>query len=126
MELLHLNSTISSADKYNGKTVQDIIETAKKGTIFQLIKRGYMFDDEVLKLCNITKTIRDRRTYNVISEHAAKDTKKYKKDTATLKEILKEINTIERETYGDEKENAEKEANEKEITEQEEIVENAE
>lgn len=93
--ILHYNSVIESADKYNGKQVSNLID---KGSIFQMIKKGYRFDDEVLKLSNITKTVRDRHTELVVVDHE-KDTKKYKKDTATLKEIIKEINTLEYDNY---------------------------
>ena len=93
MDVLHLDSVIETAGRYKGKTVQDVIDK-KKSAIFQLIKKGVMFDDEVLKICNITKTIRDVRVYNVIVEHE-KSTKKYEKDTASIKEIMKEINTLE-------------------------------
>lgn len=93
--ILHYNSVIESADKYNGKQVSDLID---KGSIFQMIKRGYRFDDEVLKLANITKTVHDHRVELVVVDHE-KDTKKYKKDTATLKEIIKEIDTLEYDGY---------------------------
>ena len=88
--ILHYNSVIESADKYNGKQVSDLID---KGLIFQMIKKGYRFDDEVLKLANITKTVHHHRVELVVLDHE-KDTKKYKKDTATLKEIIKEIDTL--------------------------------
>lgn len=93
--LLHYNSIIESEDKYNGKIVSDLID---KKSIFQMIKKGYRFDDEVLKRSNITKTIRDRRAYYIIAEHE-KDTKKYKKETATLSEIFDEIENNEYAKY---------------------------
>ena len=93
--LLHYDSVIESADKYNGKMVGDLID---KGSIFQMIKKGYQFDDEVLKLSHIKKTIHDHRVELIVVDHE-KDTKKYKKDTATLKEIIKEIDTLEYDGY---------------------------
>lgn len=95
MNVLHYDSVIESTDKYNGKQVGDLID---KGVIFQMIKKGYMFDDEVLKLSHITKTVRDHRVELIVVDHE-KDTKKYKKDTATLKEIIKEIDTLEYDDY---------------------------
>ena len=94
--LLNLESIIESSDKYNGKKVEELVQ--KKGTIFQMIKKGYRFDDEVLKMANITKTIRDHKTELVIVDHE-KDTKKYKKDTASLKEIIKEIDVLDYDGY---------------------------
>lgn len=93
--ILHYDSVIESTDKYNGKKVSDLIE---KKSIFQMIKKGYRFDEEVLKMSNITHTIRDHKIDLVIVDHE-KDTKKYKKDTATLKEIIKEIDTLEYDDY---------------------------
>lgn len=93
---LHLDSVIESADKYNGKEVSELAE--KKGVIFQMIKKGYRFDDEVLKMCHISHVIRDRKIEMVVVDHK-KDTKKYEKDTASYKDIVKEIDTLEYDEY---------------------------
>jgi len=100
MDELHLDSVIEASGKYKGMTVQEVIDK-KKSAVFQLIKKGLIFDDEVLKVCNITKTIRDRKAINVIVDHDKPAVKKLAKDTASLKDILKEINTLE--YYEDEK-----------------------
>lgn len=100
MDELHLDSVIEASGKYKGMTVQEVVDK-KKSAVFQLIKKGLIFDDEVLKMCNITKTIRDRKVINVIVDHDKPVMKKLAKDTASLKDILKEINTLE--YYEDEK-----------------------
>ena len=107
-ELLSLETTIESSDKYNGKKVSELVE--KKGVIFQMIKKGYRFDDKVLEAAKITKNIRNHEAISVIAEHE-KDTKKYKKDTASLKEIIKEIDVLEYDDY-EEKEEVENNDNE--------------
>lgn len=101
MDELHLDSVIETSGKYKGLTVQEVIDK-KKGAIFQLIKKGLSFDDEVLKVCNITKTVRDREVISIIADHDKAPVKKLKKDTTPIKEILKEIDTLE--YYENEKE----------------------
>lgn len=93
--ILHYDSVIESEDKYNGKLVSELIG---KGSIFQMLKKGYRFDDEVLEAAHITHKIRDEKTEIIISDHA-KQTKTYEKDTAPLKEILKQIETLENDDY---------------------------
>lgn len=100
-EILHSNSVVESTDKWNGKTVSELVE--KKGSIFNMVKKGYMFDDEVLSSANISHSTRDHHAYYVISDHE-KDTKKYKKETASLKEIIEEISTLEHDDYKEEPE----------------------
>ena len=112
---LHLDSVIESADKYNGKKVSELVE--KKGVIFHMIKKGYYFDDEVLAKSNITHNIREHKVYWVVVDHE-KDTKKYKKDTATLKEIIKEIDTLEYDGYEEKLEDNNEIAEESEYVEQ--------
>lgn len=97
--ILHLDSIIESTDKYNEKRVSDIIEN-KREWVFQMLKKGYRFDDEVLKKAHIKHETRDHKIELIISDHA-KDNKTYKKDTATFKEIIKEIDVLE---YDDETE----------------------
>lgn len=101
MDELHLDSVIETSGKYKGLTVQEVIDK-KKGAIFQLIKKGLSFDDEVLKVCNIAKTVRDREVISIIADHDKAPVKKLKKDTTPIKEILKEIDTLE--YYENEKE----------------------
>lgn len=93
---LHLYSVIESDDKYNGKTVAELTE--KKGVIFKMLKKGYQFVDEVLAKSRIKKTIRDEKIDLIISNHA-KDTKTYKKETASVKDIIKEIEVLDYDEY---------------------------
>ena len=94
MDVLTLDSTIETTGRYNGKTVREILEK-NRGDIMKLIKKGFRFDEEVLAAAHIKKTERERRSYNVIVDHD-KNNKTYEKDTASMKEILKQINTIDR------------------------------
>lgn len=66
-----------------------------KATIFKYIKKGYSFDDEVLQTAGIKKTISNKKTYNVIVEHIDAEKKTFPKETASLKEILMSLHTIE-------------------------------
>lgn len=93
---LHLYSVIESDDKYNGKTVAELTE--KSGVILKMLKKGYQFDDEVLAKSRIKKIIRDEKIDLIISDHA-KDTKTYKKETASVKDIIKEIDVLEYDGY---------------------------
>ena len=70
-----------------------------KGEIFRLIKKGLQFDDEVLKEAHITKMIRDVKVESVIVPHS-KEKKTYTKETESLKNILKSINTLENQSNG--------------------------
>ena len=68
-----------------------------KGKIFSLIKKGFLFDDEVLKESKIKKIIRDVKVTNVFVTHTT-ESKTYSKETESLKNILKSINTLENQT----------------------------
>lgn len=93
--VLSLNDTINI-----GKTkiilVSDIVKV--KGKIFDLIKNGFLFDDEVLKEAHITKIIRDVKFSNVFSSHQDESKKTYQKETESLKNILKSLNTLDNPT----------------------------
>ena len=88
--MLSMNDTIN-VGKNKHVLVSDIVH--KKGEIFNLIKDGFQFDDEVLKEAHIKKTIRDVKTKLVIVNHE-KEKKKYKKETENLKNIIKSFHTI--------------------------------
>ena len=90
-KLLTMNDTINIG-KNKKVTVSDLVPI--KGKIFNLIKNGVQFDDEVLKESHITKTIRDVKVENVFVSHSP-EKKKYTKETESLKNILKSINTLE-------------------------------
>ena len=69
----------------------------KKGEVFNLIKRGFEFDDDVLKEAHITKIIRNERVINTVGSHKG-ETKVYTKDTESLRNVLKTINTLDNQT----------------------------
>lgn len=88
---LNLNSIIDNG-VFKNKKVIDIVNNNKKD-IFKLVKEGLYFDDEVLALAGIKKTIKNVKTSIQIVEHS-KDTKVYEIDKTPLQKILKEISTI--------------------------------
>ena len=96
MEILHKNSVITEHGRYEGKSVDEVI-TRNRKAIFSMIKKGVMFDDEVLSIAHIKKIEHPHTVTCEIERHANKSTKKYEKDTAKIDEILKEINTLEHE-----------------------------
>lgn len=87
---LGINDVIN-VDKKTKIKVSEIVNDKKK--IFECIKNGISFDDEVLKIAGIKKTIRDVEIINVITEHNAVK-KELPKETESLKNILKSIHTI--------------------------------
>ena len=72
--------------------VSELVDT--KGQIFNLIKKGIEFDDDVLKSAHIIKSNRNDTVSNVIIEHECEKGKSYEKDKESLKTILKSLNTI--------------------------------
>jgi TPP-dependent indolepyruvate ferredoxin oxidoreductase alpha subunit len=66
----------------------------KKGEIFRYIKDGYQFDDEVLEAAHIKKTIRDETIRSEFITNVNKKEKEYPKETESVKNILKTINTL--------------------------------
>ena len=101
MKKLTMESTIKNGKKSDMK-VSDLVNI--KGKIFSLIKEGYYFDDEVLKAAHITKTIREKKAYSCVRDITPTDHTKLPKETASMKQILFDINTITktRESGGDE------------------------
>ena len=73
--------------------VTDLLKV--KGGVFEYIKNGYQFDDEVLEKAHIKKTIRNQRVTGEFATPRITKTKTYEKDTESLKNILKSINTLE-------------------------------
>lgn len=96
MEILHKDSVIADHGRYEGKTVEDVL-TKNRKAIFAMIKKGVMFDDEVLAMAHIKHVVHPSVVYTEIVHHDNKPTKKYEKDNAKLEDILKEINTLEHE-----------------------------
>lgn len=89
--MLNINSEVYIG-KYKGKIVKDILKNDKK-EIFNLLKQGISFDDNVLSLAGIKKNIRNVKITQVFADHE-KDTKIYEKETVSLSKILKEIRTL--------------------------------
>lgn len=103
---LSLNSIINSG-KFNKQTVNEVL-TNNKRDIFSLIKEGFSFDDEVLKLAGIKKNVKNSTVKNEIVEHD-KDTKVYEVDTTPLHKILKEISTIDNYSFYENQDKTEEE-----------------
>lgn len=94
MKNLTLKDTIKGG-KYNNYVVEDLVN--EKGVIFSLIKEGYMFDDEVLERSRIKRIIRDSHGECVIRDKVNTEPQKsLGKDTASVKQILAELNTIDK------------------------------
>lgn len=91
-----MNTKLNLEDKVNGKykskTIREIINLDKK-YIFELIKQGYYFDDEVLNMAGIKKNVRNETIKLEIASHE-KDNKVYDKETESVKQILKSLLTI--------------------------------
>lgn len=101
MKILTMESTIKNG-KNSDMKVSDLVNI--KGKIFSLIKEGYYFDDEVLKAAHINRIIREKKTYSCVRDVMPTDETKLPKETASIKQILFDINTITktRESGGDE------------------------
>ena len=88
---------VVNVGKNNKKTVSELVPL--KGEIFNLIKKGFEFDDEVLEKAHIKKIIRDVQFKNVVVIHEQEKNKdKYVKESESLKTILKSLNTLENQT----------------------------
>jgi len=90
MNKLKLDNIIEDG-KYKGKKVSELI--LNKKVIFELLKNGYNFDDEVLLQAGIKKIVRNIRTRTEVVEHE-KDTKVYPKEIASISKILKDLETV--------------------------------
>lgn len=96
MEVLHKDSVISDHGRYEGKTVEELVNKNRRA-IFAMIKKGVIFDEEVLAMAHIKHVVHPTVVYNEIVHHDNTPKKKYEKDKAKLEDILKEINTLEHE-----------------------------
>ena len=93
MEKLTLESVIKKG-KYAKKSVADLVK--EKGVIFSMIKEGYEFDDEVLEKARIKKIISNVRTCCCVggTDYSKITNSNLPKDTASIKQILSELNTL--------------------------------
>jgi hypothetical protein len=101
MDKIYTLSDTIKLDKKNKVAVSELVE--QKGEIFNLIKNGLQFDDEVLEKAHIKKTIRDVRGYCGIYSNEKEKKINLPKDTKNVKSILKSINTIEQENLDEHK-----------------------
>ena len=90
-KLLTMSDTINIG-KNKKVLVSDIVGI--KGEIFNFIKKGMQFDEEVLKEAHIAKTINNLKVYSVVAPHETEKKKTYGKDSESLKSILKSLNTL--------------------------------
>lgn len=90
---LTLNDTIN-VGKNKKVLVSDLVGI--KGEIFKYIKKGIWFDDEVLEKAGIKRTIREEKVETVFFDKKTKseNIKIYPKETESLKNVLKSINTL--------------------------------
>lgn len=90
---LTLNDTIN-VGKNKKVLISDLVGI--KGEIFKYIKKGIWFDDEVLEKAGIKRTIREEKVETVFFDKKTKseNIKIYPKETESLKNVLKSINTL--------------------------------
>lgn len=90
---LTLNDTINIG-KNKKVLISDLVGI--KGEIFKYVKKGFWFDDEVLEKAGIKRTIRDEKIETCFVDQKAKpkNIKVYPKETESLKNVLKSINTL--------------------------------
>ena len=94
-KIYSLNDTINIGKRQKIQ-VSDIVKV--KGEISKLIKKGYQFDDEVLKEAHITKIVNKPIIKNSFASHQTEKKKELGKDTENLKSILNSLNTLENQT----------------------------
>ena len=80
-------------------TVEEIID--KKGEIFKYIKEGYEFDDEVLEKAHIKKNVKNTKIISGYISALKQKEKPLPKETESVKNILKSLNTIEEQNTND-------------------------
>ena len=89
---LTLNDTIN-VGKNKKVLISDLVDI--KGEIFKYIKKGFWFDDEVLEKAGIKRTVRDEKIETVFADKKTNlNNKIYPKETESLKNVLKSINTL--------------------------------
>lgn len=90
---LTLNDTIN-VGRNKKVLISDLVGI--KGEIFKYVKKGIWFDDEVLEKAGIKRTIRDEKIETVFVDQKVKpkNIKIYPKETESLKNVLKSINTL--------------------------------
>ena len=96
---LTLNDSLNIGRGKKKVLVSDLVKI--KGEVFKYIKQGYLFDDEVLKLAHIKRTRGPVTIKNEFVDKRSIKVKEYPKETESLKNILKTLNTIENQSTDD-------------------------
>ncbi len=96
MDKIRLEDTINLG---RGKKIMVSELVKNKTELFNYIRNGYNFDDEVLSLAGIKRTIRNEKIITTCNENPIKEDKKLPKETESLKSILKSIHTIDNQSF---------------------------
>lgn len=96
MDKVYTMSDYVNIGKNKKIAISDVVKM--KEQIFNLIKKGFRFDDEVLKEAHIKKTISDIKVYNEIAPRTETSSKAYGKESESLKNILKSLNILDNQT----------------------------
>lgn len=91
-EILSLDSIIKKG-KFNGKTVNQIIENDRK-EIINLVKKGYSFSDEVFEKAKFKHQVRDNNIVLEVVDKPKTVNKPLNKDTEKLENIIESLSTI--------------------------------
>ncbi|MBP5455574.1 MAG: hypothetical protein J6Y37_03680 [Paludibacteraceae bacterium] len=96
---LHIDSTLPCG-KYKGRTVGDVL-SIDRHVIFELIEQFSLnFDDQVLSEAHITKKITNVVFDNRVGceeEQQPKKQQPLKKDTVSVRHIIRELSTVNKE-----------------------------
>lgn len=103
-------SDVVNVGRNKKKKIEELVN--EKGLIFELIKKGYEFDDEVLQLAHIRKTVGPKTARLVFVEHEKEKNVKYEKETESLKTVLRSLHMLNNNTEEEDYQNNENEYNE--------------
>lgn len=93
-QILNLDSIVTLG-KYNGKTVNEIIEK-DRSAIVALSKKGLFFDDEVFAKARYTHIVNEAQFIMEIADRPKPKTiKPLKKDTENINKIIESLSTLE-------------------------------
>lgn len=96
MDKIYTMSDYVNIGKNKKIAISDVVKV--KGQIFNLIKKGFRFDDEVLKEAHIHKNVSNIKVYNEIAPRTETSSKAYGKESESLKNILKSLNILDNQT----------------------------
>lgn len=95
----NMNKTLGLNDVINITKTKKVLVSElvnKKGEIFNLLKKGFVFTNEVLEMSGIKKTVRDEKVHNLYIERTKEKEKVYQKDNESLKNILKSLSSLDK------------------------------